>query len=81
MVENTTYFEGWLEFEENRLLHEDLLALDTEGLDLTLEKVDLFDYFGGADWEQFIDNVVDVDFEFSLGFFHERGCCDIWNVW
>ena len=81
MKENTTNFEGWLKFKENGLLHEDLLAFDAEGLNLTLEKVDLFDYFGSANWEQLINDVIDVDFKFSFDFFHEWGFCDIWNVW
>ncbi len=72
MKENTTNFEGWLKFKENGLLHEDLLAFDAEGLNLTLQKIDLFDNFSGANWEQLINDVIDVDLKFSLDFVHNE---------
>ena len=62
----TTDFERCFQFEEDGLLHEDLLALMAEALDFSLEEVDLFGDFGVAHAQQFLDDVVDVDLDFPL---------------
>ena len=58
------YLEGRLEFEQHRLVHEDVAGLDTETLYFILGEIDLLARFASAHFEQFVDDAVNVNVEF-----------------
>ena len=65
-LNRTANFKRRLQFQEDGLLHEDFFASHTQSLDLIFEEIDLLGDFGIFDWKQFIDDVVNVDVDFSF---------------
>jgi hypothetical protein len=63
---DTTDLEGSLQFEEDGLLHEDLLALVAEAFDFALEQVHLLGHLRVPHRQQLLDDVVHVDFNLAL---------------